>query len=369
LLSRGKSRLSQLANQVEENLMRSFDLPDDSLYIRMAQARRQPAPVLYLSAQPAGSTALRVDREAREIEDQIRLARYRDAIAFRSAWAVSRLALLRELTREDPVVVHFGGHGGGGDVVLEGPDGQPEPVSAQALSDALRSSAPNTRLVVLNACHSLDLVEALATHVPCTIAMAADVTDQAAIRYAAALYGALAFGKSIAQAHAQGLAALGLEGSPDAALPVLTCRRDVDPTAMFLVEPLMPAIGGELGARVAFLRGITRRDNLVGRLPPELAGEISALDPNGTALEMILAAQVYLVGQVGPHAARFAVVLPMVPVTAGSRYSWFSALQLAAMKSPVTLGAILLEVRQRFGVELPLCSEVLELLCEREVRS
>lgn len=350
--------------------MRSLEKSTDMLSTRVAQARRwQPAAVLYLSAQPAGTTALRVDREAREIEDQIRLARYRDAFSFRSAWAVSRLALLRELTQEDPAVIHFGGHGSEAGIILEGTDGQPEPVSAHALSEALRSSAPNARLVVLNACHGHDLVEALATHVPCTIAMAADVTDRAAIRYAAALYGALAYGKSIAQAHAQGVAALDLDGSRDVALPVLTCRRDVDPTEMFLVEPLTPKIGAELAARVEFLRGIVRRDNLVGRLPPGLAGEISALDPQGATLAMILAAQVYLLGQVGLDAARFAVALSMVPTTTGSQFSWFSTLQLAAMKSPVTLGAVLLEVRNRFGLELPLCSEVLELLCEREVRS
>jgi hypothetical protein len=323
--------------------------------------------VLYLSAQPAGTTALRLDHEARQIEDQILLARYRDAIQFRSAWAISRADLLRELNREDPVVIHFGGHGHVGGIVMESPDRQPEPVAARSLLEALRSAAPAARLVVLNACHSRDLIEVLSTHVPCTIGMAGAISDRAAICYAAALYGALAFGKSIAQAHAQGLAALSLDGASGVDLPVLTCRENVDPTTIFLVDAMTPRIGADLVAQVAFLRGIVRRDNLVGRLPPGLAGEITALDPAGTVLMMVLAAQTYLLGQVGTEAARFAVGHGMVPMNGGSLFSWFSTLQLAAMRSPVTLGAILLEVRNRVGVELPQCAQVLELLCEREV--
>lgn len=65
--------------------------------------------------------------------------------------------------------------------------------------------------------------EALVAHVPCVIGMPDAIGDKAAIAYAADLYLALAFGKSVASAHQCGLAAL-------AARPLNGPARDLELT-------------------------------------------------------------------------------------------------------------------------------------------
>jgi hypothetical protein len=79
-----------------------------------------------------------------------------------------------------------------------------------------------------------DLVEAVT---PFAIGMADNIDDGDAINYAAQFYAAVAYGQSIASAHASGQAALELAGLDGAELPTLAWAPDVDPTTTILVTP------------------------------------------------------------------------------------------------------------------------------------
>ena len=117
-------------------------------------------------------------------------------------WPAARpLDLLDGLGTLTPTVVHFSGHGGRGEdrrpngarrdvseptsgnhgagvardaerhgLFFQGPDGQPRFVSAAALKDAFAAAGSSVKLVVLNACYSELLADALLPHVGFVVA-------------------------------------------------------------------------------------------------------------------------------------------------------------------------------------------------------
>jgi serine/threonine protein kinase len=214
----------------------------------------QPSTVLFLAANPA-VPELQLGRECQTIEDRIRGARFRDQLRLRPRWAARPDDLLQALHEHEPAVLHFSGHGAGmrglcflderGDVVH---------VSSDGLSQVIRAAGDSIKLIVLNACYTKVQAEALASHIPCVIGMPHAIGDHAAIVYAANFYCALAFGKSIANAHQCGLAALALhseEGTPDDtrdivaakvalrnAVPEILTRKDIDATNIYIVQGL-----------------------------------------------------------------------------------------------------------------------------------
>jgi hypothetical protein len=98
-------------------------------------------------------------------------------------------------------------------LILEGVDGQPAVLAGEALA-ALLGAAGGVRCVVLNACWSDALAEALLRVVPCVVGMAADLNDRAAIAFAAGFYRMLGLGESVAGAVAGGQAQMLAEGLP-----------------------------------------------------------------------------------------------------------------------------------------------------------
>lgn len=117
--------------------------------------------------------------------------------------------------------------------------------------------------MVLNACYSKVQAETLVTHIPCVIGMPSAIGDKSAIVYAAELYRALAFGKSVANAHQCALAALALHS-------MAGVTRDVD-----VAEAVLRTSPPELLARIGVDAG--RVHIVQGALPacpvPASAGE------------------------------------------------------------------------------------------------
>ena len=174
-------------------------------------AAMQPATVLFLAANPVRVPSLQLGEECRAIEAMIRAAKFRDRICFRSWWAARPDDLLQALNEHNPSMLHFSGHGAGDQgLCFQSEDGSALSVSAEGLQQVIRAAGASVWVVVLNACFSEVQAEALVAHVPCVIGMSGAIGDEAAITYARALYRALAFGRSVANAHEQGLAALAL---------------------------------------------------------------------------------------------------------------------------------------------------------------
>jgi hypothetical protein len=194
--------------------------------------------ILFVSANPAGRPQLKLDEEAREIETKIRAARHRDSLELITKWAARPDDLLQALNEHRPHIVHFSGHGEPTEeIVLLDELGKPKPVSKEALVSLFRTLKDNIRVVVLNACFSRPQAEAITGEIDCAIGMMPEIGDNAAITFAASLYRAIGFGRSIKEAFDQGITALLLDGSTEDKTPVLMSGKTTAPDKVFLINP------------------------------------------------------------------------------------------------------------------------------------
>ena len=218
--------------------------------------------VLFLVSNPLTQDRLALDEECRQISAKIRSSDHRDAIELIAAWAVRPADLQELLLRHRPHVVHFSGHGtsstlagsvpsGTGaprrdmvlsdddraeQLVFNGDDGQPQPMTKAALVGLFSVLKDNVHLVLLSACHSAPIAEALADVIPCTIGIRAQISDSAAITFAASFYQALGFGRSIQEAFDLGRNALLNLQTPENHSPQLYSRKgSVDPAKSILL--------------------------------------------------------------------------------------------------------------------------------------
>ena len=197
---------------------------------------------LFLAANPAVTSRLALDEEIRLIEEMVRKSRYRDTLAFQSAWAVRPDDLLQLLNEHQPHIVHFSGHGIGEGLQLAGEDGKARLVSTQALKRLFTTLKDNIRLIFLNACYSREQAQALVEVIDCVIGMNESIGDEAAAIFAASFYRALGFGRSVQNAFDQGLVALSVTNVPEEDIPKLLVKDGVDPNQIVLVGGRKPRV-------------------------------------------------------------------------------------------------------------------------------
>ena len=220
----------QLAEQIQEN---------ERLNEALAQIQRPPEElvVLFLASNPDTEHHLKLDEEARAIQEKIRMAEFRDAIRFVSRWAVRPLDVLQAINETNPVAIHFSGHGfETGELVFTDQNGAPKAVTAEAISSVVAASSERIQLFFFNACFSEEQAKAVTKHVDAAIGMTDSIGDEAARVFAAAFYSAVGFGKSVQESFAQARAALLLEGIPEENTPRLFVKEGVDANQIVLVK-------------------------------------------------------------------------------------------------------------------------------------
>lgn len=79
--------------------------------------------ILILCANPTDTPQLRLDKEVREIENALLLAKNRDKFEITAKWAVRVEDLRRALLEVQPTIVHFCGHGEEEGLVFENENG------------------------------------------------------------------------------------------------------------------------------------------------------------------------------------------------------------------------------------------------------
>jgi WD40 repeat protein/nucleoside phosphorylase len=219
--------------------------------------------ILFLAANPAGTSEFALGREARAIQVELERAGFRDSFELVTRWAAEPLDLLRQLRKLKPTVVHFSGRGrahpagpsraneeptardpvaalapldseAAYGLFFQGPNGQPQLVSTDALQETFGAAGSSVKLVVLNACYSETQAAALLAHVDCVVGMRGSISDAAARSFAIGFYGGVGERESVAAAYQQGCAAISLEGQADSSRPQLQVRSGVDAARLVL---------------------------------------------------------------------------------------------------------------------------------------
>ncbi|MEQ1565285.1 MAG: CHAT domain-containing protein [Myxococcota bacterium] len=190
--------------------------------------------VLFLSANQPDKAWLRIDHEVRRVSRAIEEGPY-GALRFCNRPAIRYIDLGPALLTDNPVVVHFSGHGHtGGRLVLFDQDDVPKDVDPQTISEVFAQGA--VQLVVLNACFSEPLAKAMTDRgIDFVVGAVEKVPDEAALAFSEVLYRVLAHGGTLEEAFQQAVGASKLQvpGDHDYRLKV---RPGAEPGRWTLVE-------------------------------------------------------------------------------------------------------------------------------------
>jgi len=198
----------------------------------------QQITVLFIASNPEDQGSLRLDEEIREIQKNIKLSKHRDSVRLESIWATRPTDLLQAINEYKPTVVHFSGHGSDRDeLLLQNDSGKSQAVSKKSLVEMFRVMSSDIKLIVFNTCFSGNQAAEVTDHVPASIGMSSAVGDQAARVFAAQLYSAIGFGRSIGESFEQARVALMLSNIPEEDTPQLFVSAGLDENNIFLVQP------------------------------------------------------------------------------------------------------------------------------------
>lgn len=141
---------------------------------------------------------------------------------------------------KERVVLHFSGHGDpSGKLYMKKQDGAPLPVPPTSLIGVVSKFRDRIPLVVLNACYSIQLAQALIDSIDVVVGMTHAVQDRAAILFSETFYRNLIYGgQTIGDAFAIAKRGVADEFGDPSNEAALLSREGVDPSKMVLFEPL-----------------------------------------------------------------------------------------------------------------------------------
>lgn len=154
--------------------------------------------IVFVSGRPAAQQQIAVDAEYRAIYQSLRRGRHRDRFRLISVPAARLSDLEQALLDHHPDVVHIACHGSSdAELFLHADEDGAAPVPATALASIFEALQDNLSLVVLAACSTSDQAAAICKSSGTAIGMRSPISDRAAIKFSASLYGALASGRSV----------------------------------------------------------------------------------------------------------------------------------------------------------------------------
>jgi predicted MPP superfamily phosphohydrolase len=197
--------------------------------------------ILFLTAGPSDKPTLQLEEEFRLVDQRIRRGGYQHLFSLRLVPGIRATELPFELMTDPPDILHFSGHGSstGELYFVDGPAGNAHPVPGATLAKLFQQFRDRIKCVVLNACWSTVQAKAIVQSIPCVVGLSRDISDRAAIAFAAGFYEALAFGKTVKEAFDLGVIQLELafpnEVSSDSGVQLMF-REDVNPATMRIVS-------------------------------------------------------------------------------------------------------------------------------------
>ncbi|MBD2774030.1 AAA-like domain-containing protein [Iningainema tapete] len=202
----------------------------------------QTRKILLLSANPRGTSKLRLDEEMREIKEGLRRSKKRDLYLINTAEAVRYRDIHRAILDYEPHIIHFCGHGAGEEgLAFEDEMGKVKLVDADAIAGLFQLFADQVECIVLNACYSKYQAEEIARHINYVVGMSQAIQDQAAIEFAVGFYDALGAGRNYEFAYKLGCNAIPMAGIPQELIPQLIVKSNLpilykEPTTNIYIE-------------------------------------------------------------------------------------------------------------------------------------
>jgi CHAT domain len=198
------------------------------------QDQAQPLPellrLLFVCAGPKDATCLSLEEEIHQITTWLKSGPFGDRIAIESVFGAKQNDLRLALLTHKPHILHFSGHGTDSGIVLENDSGTSYVFEFQQLAQLLTAFHDNLHMVVLNACNSSHRADTLLQSVDCVIGMNHKIIDRSAIAFAAALYVAVGFDRTIRECFISGKSALKDADIPQSHFPMLLSKDGFDPS-------------------------------------------------------------------------------------------------------------------------------------------
>lgn len=228
--------LNKINQAIATQQRQQVDMQKD---IEQLKAVPEKITVLFFATNPKGTSQLRLDEEARSIQEMIRKSEHRESISFETRWAVRPLDILQAINEINPDIIHFSGHGADtGELVLENTDGSAKLVTKEAITQTIMASSDKIHLIFFNACFSYEQACEVVSHVDAAIGMTDSIGDKAACTFAAQFYSSLGFGLSVKKAFEQAKGVMMLESPTEANTPMLYTKDEIDADTLFLVCPI-----------------------------------------------------------------------------------------------------------------------------------
>ncbi len=190
----------------------------DPLTARLMETTKLPTKnILMMCASPKDAEPLRLDQEARDLKEQLRLVeKPKTEVLINHAWAVRTDQVQMEVMNNQPDILHFSGHGNTDLLCFEDKDGNAAAVPASAIEGLVKLS-DSVDCLVLNACYSESIALKVLPHVQAVVGCSVSIGDAAAVAFSKAFYRALAHGYPYRKAFELALNELQLAGLEDEA--------------------------------------------------------------------------------------------------------------------------------------------------------
>jgi esterase/lipase superfamily enzyme len=181
--------------------------------------------VLVLAANPSGMDMLDLEKEANLIRSRLQEGKVGKSFVVQVERAVQVTDLSKFLLQYKPLIVHFSGHGSAnGEIILNNDQGQAHALAPEQLAELLAIVRERLECVILNACFSLEIADALVDQVRCLIGMDTEIDDESAVRFAAGFYRGLGSGMNYYKAFELGRNEINLSNLPDVTVPQFITR-------------------------------------------------------------------------------------------------------------------------------------------------
>ena len=223
-----------LIHREEKNNL--FQLLRDSIVIKSNKINEMKVKnknkILFLTSNPSDTSRLRIDKEARDIEEGLRRANQRDSFDFEVRLATRPRDLSRAILDINPQILHFSGHGETEGIVLEDEDGTSKIVTTEAISGLFNLFSDTIHCVILNSCYSISQAQEISKYILFVIGMSKAIPDSTAITFATSFYDAIGAGRDIEFAFNFGVSNIILEGLKGNEIPVLIRKNNQDPISI-----------------------------------------------------------------------------------------------------------------------------------------